>query len=87
MIAIPIRDLVMKAVQMDITYLETFQGYKGDNVLKIVLEKSTVRDNIVRLAHKEGLDFKSDFEFDGKFKGQFNLYIAYADPEVYQLKG
>ena len=88
MIAKEIREMVKQVIDLDITYLETFMGYKGDTVLKIVLEKKDVRDHIVRIAHKmSGLDFKANFEFDGKYKGQYSLFIAYEDPDIYQLKG
>ncbi len=87
MIAKEIRNIVKEVIDMDITYLETFMGYKGDTVLKIVLEKKDIRDIIVKIAHRDGLDFKSDFELDGRYNGQYKLFIAYENPEIYQLKG
>ena len=87
MIVKQIRDITHKVLDMDITYLETFIGYKGDTVLKVVCEKKEVRNDISRLAHKAGLNFRADYELDGRFSGQFNIFIAYEDPEIYQLKG
>ena len=72
---------------MDITYLETFRGYKGDTVLKVVCEKQEIRNKISKLANLAGLDFRTDFELDGRFSGQHNIFIACEDPDIYQLKG
>jgi len=87
MIVKQIREIAHKVLDMDITYLETFQGYKGDTVLKVVMDDKSVRDAVVRLAHRHGLDFKADFELDGKYTGHHNVFIAYENPEIYQLKG
>ncbi len=87
MIVKQIREIAHKVLDMDITYLETFMGYKGDTVLKVVMDNKSVRDDIARLAHKARLDFKGDYELDGKYKGHHNIFIAYENPEIYQLKG
>jgi len=87
MIAKQIVKIAHEVLDMDITYLETFQGYKGDTVLKVVMDKKEVRDEIARLASKAHLSFRADYELDGKYTGAYNIFIAYEDPSIYQLKG
>ncbi|RLC45137.1 MAG: hypothetical protein DRH57_08600 [Candidatus Cloacimonadota bacterium] len=87
MIVKQIREIAHKVLDMDITYLETFQGYKGDTVLKVVMDKKEVRDEVARLASKARLSFRADYELDGKYTGAYNIFIAYEDTSIYQLKG
>lgn len=86
MIVTKIADLIAEIVYMDIIHIETFTGYKGDTVLKVIVETKEVRNNIAREAHKKGLDMKADYELDGKFRGFYNIFIAYVNNEIYQLK-
>ena len=87
MIATKIADLVAEIVYMDIIHIETFTGYKGDTVLKVIVETKEARNDIARAAHKKRLDMKADYELDGKYTGMYNIFIAYVNNEIYQLKG
>jgi len=78
--------LILFSIEKDILNLETFMGYKGDFVLKIMLENKEVKKSITNYAKLLNLYIKEDFEIDKRYEGVYNLFIAVENKEIYQLK-
>lgn len=78
--------MILFSIEKDILNLETFMGYKGDFVLKIMLENKEVKKSITNYAKLLNLYIKEDFEIDKRYEGVYNLFIAVENKEIYQLK-
>jgi len=86
MIPYPVKALLKYAMELDIIHLETFTGYKGDTVIKLILEKSDDIPKLVKFAKNMGLDSRQDYQLDGRYSGAYTLFIAMEHKDIYQLK-
>ncbi len=80
------KGVIKYAIELDIEYLETFLGYKGDKVLKIITKSQDVVDKVKHFAENLDLFTKSEYDKSGDYYGCFVMYIGVEDHSVFQLK-
>jgi len=86
MIVQQMKNVIKYAIELDIDYLESFLGYDGDKVLKIISKHENVINLIEEYVKNLDLDYKSEYEINGKHGASYNLYIGVVDASIYQLK-
>ena len=77
------KNVIKYAIELDITYLETFLGYEGDKVIKITTKHQEVVDKIEAYLRKSQLDFKSEYEVSGQ---EFHIFVGVHDDSIFGLK-
>ncbi len=86
MLARELKDIIKYAIELDINFIETFQGYEGDSVLKV----TTKSDNTVKLLENFiknlGLICKTEFDKSGRHTGSFVIYVGFEDHSIFKLK-
>jgi len=80
------KDIIKYAIELDIDYLESFLGYDGDKVLKIITKHKEVVDLLEAYIKNLDLEYKSEYELKGKHGARYNLFVGVEDPSVYHLK-
>ena len=73
-------------IQLDIDQIETFRGYHGDNVLKVLLSDKDVRDEIDRFLDNMGLKYKNDYDISEVYGGSYRVFVGIEDTTIYSLK-
>jgi len=80
------KNIIKYAIELDIDYLESFLGYEGDKVLKIITKHEDVIDLLEAFIKNLGLASKSEYEIKGKHGPHYSLYVGVEDTSVYHLK-
>ena len=80
------KSIIKYIIQLDIDYLETFLGYKGDNVLRVTTQNKETLAQIKSFLDNLGLEYKSEYHISGKHDASYNLYVGVEDSSVFQLK-
>jgi hypothetical protein len=86
MIQAKMKSVIKYAIELDIDYIESFLGYEGDKVLKIITKSKEVVDLIESYAKNLDLDSKFEYEFSGEHGPGYNLFIGVEDTSVFKLK-
>jgi len=80
------KKIINYVIELDIDHLETFRGYHGDDVLKIILRDSQVRDSIDNYLDKMGLKHKDDYDISRIRGGAYTIFVGIEDESIFQLK-
>ena len=80
------KDIIKYAIELDIDYLESFLGYDGDKVLKIISKHEDVIKLLEAYIKNLDLDYKSEYQLHTEHGARYNLYVGVQDPNVYHLK-
>lgn len=86
MIVQEVKTLLKYVLEMNIRHIQTFTGYKGDTVVKLILEVNDDIPKITKFAENLGFEVRQDYEMSGKYGGFFNLFISFEHKDLYQLK-
>lgn len=86
MFASELKNIIKYAIELDIDYIETFQGYEGDSVLKITTKSESVLKNLENYIKNLGFIFKSEFDKSGRHTGSFVIYVGFEDDSIFKLK-
>lgn len=78
------KDVIKYAIELDIEYLETFLGYEGDKVLKVISKSGDVINKIGAYLENMGLTYKAEYNVDTQ---RHELFVGVEDPSVFKLKG
>ena len=80
------KNVIKYAIELDIDYIESFLGYEGDKVLHIISKHRSVIDLLENYLKNLDLDYKSEYEVNGKYGPTYSLYVGIEDPSNYKLK-
>lgn len=80
------KQLIKYAIELDIDYIETFLGYEGDNVLKIITRNKETLDAMEEFLKNIDLEYKTDFDISAGPTGGHVLYVGVEDPNLFKLK-
>ncbi len=86
MLLTEMKTIIKYVIELDINYLETFLGYEGDNVLKIVTENANTLKQIKSFLDNLGLEYKSDYQIYGRHVGSHILFVGVEDENIFKLK-
>ena len=86
MIVQEVRTLLKFVLETDILHIKTFTGYKGDTVIKLILEVNDDIPKITKFAKNLGFEVRQDYEMSGKYGGFYNIFISFEHKDIYQLK-
>lgn len=86
MLQMKMKSVIKYAIELDIDYIESFLGYEGDKVLKILTKSKDVVNLIETYTKNLDLDCKFTYELSGKYGPCYNLFIGVEDPSVFKLK-
>ncbi|MFT7861095.1 MAG: hypothetical protein ABXS93_09225 [Sulfurimonas sp.] len=80
------KQLIKYAIELDIDYIETFLGYEGDNVLKIITRDKETLHAMEKFLKNIDLEYKVDFDISAGSRGGHVLYVGVEDPSLFKLK-
>ena len=80
------KNIIKYAIELDIDYLESFLGYEGDKVLKIITKHEEVIKLLETYIKNLDLNCKSEYEVHGEHGARYNLYVGVEDSSVYHFK-
>jgi len=80
------KSVIKYAIELDIDYIESFLGYEGDKVLKIITKSKAVVDLIESYAKNLDLACKSEYQISGEHGSGYNFFIGVEDSSVFKLK-
>jgi hypothetical protein len=86
MLQAEMKSVIKYAIELDIDYLESFLGYEGDKVLKIMTKSKAVVDLIESYVKNLDLECKHEYEISGEHGPGYNLFIGVEDTSVFKLK-
>lgn len=86
MIVRKMKQLIKYAIELDIDYLETFLGYEGDNVLKIITTNKETLEAMEKFLDNIDLEYKVDFDISAGPTGGHVLYVGVENPGLFKLK-
>ena len=79
------KQVIKYIIELDINFIETFQGYKGDTVLKVKSDSKEEINKCALFLENMGLSPDIKHTIDDRF-GDYTLYVGFVHEEVYQLK-
>lgn len=80
------RKVIKFAVDQDIDYLETFLGYEGDEVLKVITKSKHAMEMIESYLKEIGLEYKAEFDISDEYNPSYNLFVGVEDSSIFKLK-
>ncbi len=83
MIVKKMKSVIKYAIELDITYLETFLGYEGDKVLKIITKHEDTLKLLEAYLKNLDLDYKAEYQVSTQ---QYQLFVGVEDTSIVRLK-
>lgn len=80
------KNLIKYAIELDIDYLETFLGYQGDKVLKIITKNKSDVEHIKKFADNLELNYKVSLDDSSGVYGTYIIYIGVEDESIFKIK-